>query len=440
MQAVIMAGGKGTRLSALTKDLIPKAMVEVKGIPLIGWQIKELKKYNINKITVVVGHLKDKIIEYLKDGKEFDCEIDYIIENEALGTAGAFYYLKDRIKDEYFLLVFGDVFFNIDIDRMEAFHKEKKSLATLFIHPNSHPFDSDLVEIDINNKIINFDSKNNTRNYYYNNLVNAGIYILNKSVLDKVSTLKKIDLEKDILSLMIKNNENIYGYVSSEYVKDVGTPERIESMLIDLEKKVIENKNLKKKQKAIFLDRDGTINKLNSFIYKENQFELEDFVVEAIKLINKSSYLAIVLTNQPSVARGLCEEEDIEYIHKKLKTLLGEKGAYLDGIYFCPHHPDKGFLGENIKYKISCNCRKPQLGLLEKAEKDFNIDISSSYMIGDSTIDLEFAKRAKLKSILLETGYAGKDGKYEAKEDFKASNLLEAVKIILNKEEKNDRI
>lgn len=433
MQAVIMAGGKGTRLSTITKNEIPKPMVEIKGKPLLLWQLEELKKYNITRVTMIIGYLGEKIQEYFKDGKEFGFEIDYIVEESPLGTAGAFYYLKDKIESDYFMLVFGDVFFNIDINRMESFHKENNSLATLFVHPNAHPYDSDLVELSENNKVIRFDSKNNVRDYWYDNIVNAGIYIIDKKVCDKVKEPIKTDFEKEILAKMADRGEAIYGYVSPEYVKDVGTVDRIESAIKDLESGLIVNKNLENKQKAIFLDRDGTINKYRGFISKENEFDLEDGAIEGIKMINTSGYLAIVVTNQPSVARGLCECSDIDYIHKKMKSLLGKEGAFVDEVYYCPHHPDKGFPEENPLYKIDCECRKPKIGMIEKAVSRFNIDLSSSWIVGDSSLDMELGKRAGLKSALVLTGSAGKDGKYEFKADIIAKDIKEAVEEILKK-------
>lgn len=434
MKAVIMAGGKGTRLESLTKGEIPKPMIPIKEKPLLLWQIEELKRYGIVDITMIIGHLGEKISEYFGNGEKFGVNIYYILENKPLGTAGAFYYLKDRLKDEYFLLLFGDIFFNIDIDKMEAFHKAKKAKVTLFAHPNSHPYDSDLVETDADEKVICFDSKNNKRDYWYDNMVNAGIYILDKSVCEKVHEAVKTDFEKDILALMAASGEAIYAYKSPEYVKDVGTVDRIKKAVTELDAGLIARKNLSNKQAAIFLDRDGTINKLDNFIYRAEDFELEEGVIEAIGNINSSGLLAIVITNQPSVARGLCDISDIDYIHKKLKTLLGKEGVFLDDIFYCPHHPDKGFPEENPLYKVDCECRKPKTGMIELAKEKFNIDLSSSYMVGDSSMDIELAKRAGLKSVLVMTGLGGTDNKYDAKPDYTAKNLYEAVQKILSVE------
>ena len=160
---------------------------------------------------------------------------------------------------------------------------------------------------------------------------------------------------------------------------------------------MVQAKNLHNKQKAIFLDRDGTINKYVGFLRNIDDFELIEGVSETIKKINQSGYLAIVVTNQPVIARGEVTWDELHEIHRKMETLLGKDGAYIDGIYICPHHPDKGFEGERPEYKFDCDCRKPKPGLLLQAAKDFNIDLSQSVMIGDSESDVKAGKNAGCK-------------------------------------------
>ena len=188
-------------------------------------------------------------------------------------------------------------------------------------------------------------------------------------------------------------------------------------MEADYKNGVVEAKNLCNRQKAIFLDRDGTINKYVGFLRNIGDFELIEGVSEAIKLINQSGYLAIVVTNQPVIARGEVSWDELNEIHKKMATLLGKDGAYIDGLYICPHHPDKGFVGERPEYKIDCECRKPKPGLLLQAAKDFNIDLKESYMIGDSHRDVEAGENAGLK-------------KSVKVEENKENALLEALKRI----------
>ena len=429
--AVIMAGGKGSRLLSITNDEIPKPMVPVDGKPLLEYQVEKLKTYGIKKIVMIVGHLGEKIVDHFKEGKNFGVEIDYIFEKEPLGTAGAFYYLKDKTDAKDFMLVFGDIFFDMDFDRMEDFHFKNSALTTLLAHPNGHPYDSDLIQMDDNGRVIGFDSKHNVRDYWYDNMVNAGMYIINKRLLDLVKEPVKTDFEKDILANQVKLGASIYAYHTPEYVKDVGTVDRINATVEELKSGLIQSKNLKNKQRAIFLDRDGTMNVSKGFISKADDLELIPGTIDAIKAINKSGALAIVITNQPVIARGECSFEELHNIHNKLKTLLGEKGAFVDDIFYCPHHPDKGFEGEVPELKFDCECRKPKTGMIEEAVKKYNIDLSKSYMVGDSTMDLETARNAGIKSVLVNTGFAGNDGKYDRSCDIEADNLFDAVEKII---------
>lgn len=431
MQAVIMAGGKGTRLRAVTNDEIPKPMAPVAGKPILQWQVEQLREQGIADIVLIVGYLGEKIQEFFGDGGRFGVRIRYIEETVPLGTAGALSMLPPLLNEDAFFLIFGDVLFDIDLARMMAFHREKRTKATLFVHPNSHPFDSDLVVSSDTGKVQGFDSKHNVRRGWYHNCVNAGFYVLDKSVCEGIPKETKVDLEKELLTEMIESGDSVYAYRSSEYIKDVGTVERIAAAEEELQSGYIAKRSLRQKQKAIFLDRDGTINRKNGLIYREEQFELEDGVIDAIRRINQSGYLAILVTNQPVVARGLCQIEDVENIHKKLETLLGQEGVYLDDIRFCPHHPDKGYPEENPAYKIPCRCRKPDIGMIEDCVEKYNIDLGKSWMVGDTTMDIQTGKNAGIRTALVLTGDAGKDGKYDVTPDLICKDLGQAVEMIL---------
>lgn len=398
MQTVIMAGGKGTRIASVNAE-VPKPMLEVCGKPILEHQIEVLKRQNLTDIILVIGYLGSVIRDYFQDGSKYGVHISYIEEKELLGTAGSFYYLKDIIQDDFFLLN-GDLIFDVDLHRFMNFHKEKHALATLFTHPNNHPYDSGLIIANEDGTITKWIHKEEERGFLRNR-VNAGIHIISPMVLERFTELKKTDLDREVLKPLIPSGR-VYAYDSPEYVKDMGTPERYRQVEQDLLKGRVRARNLDRKQKCIFLDRDGTLNVYKGFLTDIEELELIPGTAEALKCINSSEYLAIVITNQPVIARGGCSVQELEEIHNKLETLLGKEGAYIDALYYCPHHPDKGFEGERPEYKIECGCRKPKPGMLLKAAEDYNIDLSQSIMIGDGKNDMEAGKAAGCQTILVD--------------------------------------
>lgn len=406
-----MAGGKGTRIQSIASD-IPKPMIPINGVPVLEIELCSLRDQGFDYFIFTVGHLADCIIDYFGDGSKWGVHIEYYRETAPLGNAGALF--KLNLVDD-FLLIIGDAIFDIDFNRMVNYHKEKGGLVTLFTHPNSHPYDSGVVIADKNGSVQSWLNKEDIRPQYYKNRVNAGIHIISPKVLEMSGIDKtlvgtdvngkifKVDLDRQLLKPLCGTSK-MFCYDSPEYVKDMGTPERFYQVEKDFINGTIQAKNLKKKQKAIFLDRDGTINKYIGYLHRADEFELTVDSAEAIGLINKSSYLAIVITNQPVIARGETTFEELEEIHNKMETLLGNEGVYLDGIYYCPHHPHKGYEGEIPELKFECACRKPKPGMLLKAAEDFNIDLSKSYMIGDSDIDVEAGVNAGCKVIKIEEG------------------------------------
>lgn len=419
MKVVIMAGGKGTRISSVASD-IPKPMIKVEGIPVLEREIECLKNQGFDDIILTVSHLGNIIMDYFGDGsgnspvtgEPFGVHIEYYFEEEPLGNAGALFKIKDKLTSE-FLLLNADAMFDVDFNRFVAFHRKHGGLVTIFTHPNSHPYDSGLIITNGNGVVEKWLTKEDERPTYYKNRVNAGLHVINPKVLELVGINSdsvgkigvegkpiKVDLDRQLLKPLVGTGK-MFCYDSPEYVKDMGTPERYNSVCKDCKEGRISAKNLNNKQKAIFLDRDGTINKYVGFLRNIDDFELIDGVAEAIRKINESGYLAIVVTNQPVIARGEVSFEELEEIHNKMETLLGKEGAYLDAIYYCPHHPHKGYEGERSELKIACECRKPKPGMLFKAAEDFSIDLSQSWMIGDGENDVKAGINAGCKTVLL---------------------------------------
>jgi D,D-heptose 1,7-bisphosphate phosphatase len=396
--------------------------------PILHHQVDLLVKYGIGDIIILVNHLKDPIIEYFGDGSRFNARITYFEEPVPLGTVGGIKEIEERFTGD-FLVLYGDVMINMDLSRLISYHLQKQSQCTLVLHPNDHPYDSDLVEVDATDRVVAFHAKPHDNDVWYRNLVNAGVYILSPQVLKFLEKGKKADFGRDIFPNAI-GKFTLYGYHTSEYLKDMGTPERLEKVRGDLESGKIRYSNYEYIQRAIFLDRDGVLNVERSYISRPEDLELYDFTPAAIRKINQAGLLSVVITNQSAIARNLCTEDDIHTIHKKLETLLGEQKAWLDAIYFCPHHPDKGFPEENPRYKIDCDCRKPRIGLFRQAIAKFNIDPGKSFMIGDSERDIQAGINAGCITIGVRTGYGIK--KSTLLPDYMFANLAEAVDFIVD--------
>ena len=431
MKTVIMAGGKGTRISSVASD-IPKPMIKIDGMPVLEHEIGCLRDQGFTDIILTVSHLGNIIIDYFGDGrkvspvtgKPFGVSIEYFFEEKPLGNAGALFLLKEKLTDD-FLLLNADAIFDVDFNRIVAFHKVHGGMATLFTHPNNHPYDSGLIIADEQCAVVKWLTKEDDRKGYYRNRVNAGLHVVSPRLLDVDIHTEKVDLDRQLLKPLAGTGK-MFVYDSPEYVKDMGTPERYEMVCNDFRNGKVKARNLKNKQKAIFLDRDGTINKYVGFLRNIDDFELLPNVTDAIKKINQSEYLAIVITNQPVIARGEVSIQELEQIHNKMETLLGNHGVYLDAIYYCPHHPHKGYEGERPEYKIDCECRKPKPGMLLQAAEDFNIDLEQSWMIGDGENDVLAGLAAGCKTTLL-----CRENDKNCGQDTTADDLYNAISAVL---------
>lgn len=432
MKAVIMAGGKGTRISSIASD-IPKPMIKIENKPVLEHEIECLRAQGFTDLIITVSHLGHIIMDYFGDGskvspvtgRSFGVHIEYFVEEVPLGNAGALFRLKNKLTED-FLLLNADAIFDVDFNRFVAYHKTKGGWVTLFTHPNSHPYDSGLIVADKNGAVENWLAKEDVRPQWYKNRVNAGLHVISPEVLEAVIDTSKIDLDRQLLKPLAGTGK-MFCYDSPEYVKDMGTPDRFEAVCRDFKDGIVQSKNLKNKQKAVFMDRDGTINKYVGFLRNINEFELLPGVADAIKRINESGYLAIVVTNQPVIARGEVSIPELTEIHNKMETQLGAEGAYLDAIYYCPHHPHKGYEGEVPELKIDCDCRKPKPGMLLRAAEDFNIDLSQSWMIGDGENDIKAGKAAGCKTALIDnvgSGGLGQDKSVKSLKEFTMEVIL----------------
>jgi histidinol-phosphate phosphatase family protein len=432
MQAVILAGGAGTRLSHVTGQL-PKALIEIAGKPLLHRQLELIARHGFDRVLLLVKHGADYIRASCGDGTAWGISIEYVEEAQPLGTAGALLAAFEQLQDR-FLVLYGDTVLNVDLGRMWAEHCKREADATLFVHPNDHPYDSDIVEASSQDRVIAVHPYPHPPGRDLPNLVNAALYVIDKNCLGKVpGQSASVDLAKHFFPDLLRDGKYLTAYRSREYIKDAGTAERLAAVRADVISGRVSRGSLMTPAAAVFLDQDGTLIDHPGYIADPDQVRLFPGVSDAIRRLNRSEYLSIVVTNQPAVARGEIDEHGLKLIHNRLEQTLGRDRAYLEGIYYCPHHPDKGFAGENLNYKINCTCRKPAVGLAERAATEMNIDLGRSWVIGDTTTDLEMARRAGIRSVLVGTGQSGQDGRYPQRPDFEFSDLSAAVSFILDR-------
>lgn len=410
-QLVILAGGQGTRLKSVTGDL-PKPMAPVGGIAVLEHQVRSAARYGFEEVILLTGYRSEVIENHFGDGSRWNVRFRYCLDREPLGTAGAALAVLDQF-DEQFLLLYGDVMHDVDLRKFADFHSEQAgAAASLLVHPNDHPQDSDLVEMADDGRISAFHGYPHGEGSWYRNVVNAGLYALTReSLVPYAGSGEKLDFAKDLFPRMLLDGRKLYGYFSREYIKDMGTPERLAKVNAHHAEGRIQRLNLANSVPAVFLDRDGTVIRHLPFLSRAEQVELIEGAAESIRRIHDSGYLAVLITNQPVIARGECSVAELERIHGRMEHLLAtECKSYLDAIYYCPHHPDSGFAGEIPELKIRCECRKPATGMIDRAALDLNIDLSRSWFIGDSLRDWQTAIHARLTPLFVNSG---EDNGYE---------------------------
>ncbi len=428
MQVVILAGGRGTRLGEHAR-LIPKPMVSIGDRPNLEHQVILAARHGFTKVLFLVSHLADRIEAHFGDGRAFGVEATYCVEDPPLGTAGALRQAGELL-EERFLVLYGDVFIDCDLGRLWRDHVDNRALATLVVHPNDHPYDSDVVEADPQGWITNMHPKSRSPDIYLANMVNAGAVVIDRELLSFISPGQHLDLASEVFPPLVTCGR-LRAYRSAEYFRDFGTPDRLARTRADFGSGKTARYNRAHKRPAVFLDRDGVINKEVSHLSDEAQLELIPGVGNAIRQLNEAGFLVVVVTNQPVIARGECTLDMLRRIHNKMETLLGRERAWIDALYFCPHHPDKGFANEVPQLKVDCACRKPNTGMFEQAVRDWNIDLSASYGVGDSRRDILAARCMDIRTIGVRTGHGCQDCNEAEFPDYWAEDLADAIDIIL---------
>jgi histidinol-phosphate phosphatase family protein len=430
-QLVVLAGGMGTRLAAVTGGL-PKALVPVAGKPVLERQVELAARHGIERVLLLLGHGAEEVVAWTRTWTGPGVEFSWQIEREPRGTGGA---IVDALHalDERFVLFFADQLLDFDVGQLVEHHAAAENDVTVVVHPNDHPHDSDLLEVDDAGRV-NALHRPPHAGRLIRNIVNAATYVIEKRSLEPMVVPEgdRADLARDLLPRMINSGTRVGAYRSREYLKDMGTPERLAKVEADLATGVVAGRRADRPMPAILLDRDGTINVERGRITRPDDIELIDGVAVAIKRAHAAGYLVAVVTNQPVIARGDCTFQEVDAIHARMELLLAESRAYVDAIYVCPHHPDRGFPGEIPHLKGPCRCRKPATGLVEDAVRELHLDPAATWLIGDSSSDVACALAAGLIPAVVSTGHAGNDGRHPTHLALRFSTAADAVDFAID--------
>lgn len=371
-QAIILAGGKGTRLGGFTKN-IPKPMLEVGGKPFLEFLVWNLARQGVSDILIFAGYKSEKIKEYFHNKFFYGSFIKVLIEEIPLGTGGCLKKHKEYLDDRFWLLN-GDTFFDSSLlEIFQQFSEDDEIIinGTLIDDPDRY---GSLV-IDSQNYVLEFNEKKRSGE----SLISAGIYLLHKKYITNLPD-GFISLEKDIFPNLAKHKK-IKLFVSEAFFIDIGIPDSLAFARDIFDKKM--------RKPALFIDRDGTINEDSGYTHKIEDLKLVKGAAEVIKLANKRGFYVILITNQGGISKGIFSQEQMEIFNEGLINKLRSLGANLDFVYFCPHHPE----AHDAKMR-QCECRKPKSGLIDKALTELPILKERSFMLGDDEKDVEAALNA----------------------------------------------
>lgn len=433
MQAVILAGGKGTRLSA-DPDAPPKPLTPLGGVSVLDHLLGRIGPQGVGDIVICSSYRADMVERAIGDGARYGLRVRHVVERTPLGTAGAVRAVADLL-DDRFLVVYGDVLADVDLAAMVAFHARSGALATLAVHPNDHPFDSDRVVTDRHGKVLRMARKEDSAGPEAGALCNAALYVVERRlVLDHIPDDGVArDFARDVFPSVLRGGGALSAWRTTEYLKDMGTPKRRARVEADLAAGVPARMRRASSRPAVLFDRDGVLVEDVPYITKAEEVALIPGAAHALARLNASHSLAAVCTNQPVIARGAITEDDLHALHRHIEGLFGREGAWIDGIFACPHHTDRGFAGERAELKIACDCRKPGAGLIHEAVAALSIDRRASVFVGDRTADLVAAKRGGVLPIGVRTGAACRDGKHPiAPEVALVDDVSEAVSLVLD--------
>tara|TARA_B100000575_G_scaffold253693_1_gene222392 strand:- start:714 stop:1871 length:1158 start_codon:yes stop_codon:yes gene_type:complete len=375
-QGLILCGGHGTRLGNITKR-VPKPLIKVNNFTVVEHIIKNLSRFGINQIFLLCYYKFELFKKKFHKKKYFGVEIRCIKEKKLLGSSGALFNVRKKLH-RHFLMCNGDTFFDINISDLAYEYFNKKAIAFLALKKLNDDKRYDQFRITKNGKL-SIDVKKKSK------LINSGIYILSKKIVPYL--VKFGSLEKEVFMKLPKNK--IFGKRYNSRFLDMGIKKDLNKL-----PKFLNFINFKP---CLFLDRDGVINKDNGYVFQKEKFVWRKNIFKYVKKYNDNNYLVIIITNQSGIGRGFYKESDVKKLHNWMVNKFRSNGANIDKIYYAPYFKDSKI----YKYRLKKNLRKPSIGMIQEAKKDFNIKMNQSILIGDSETDKQTAINANIKFRIL---------------------------------------
>jgi len=383
-QAVILVGGRGTRLGALT-DSLPKPLADIAGRPFLDWQIEEVARFGFSKITLLAGYKADAIAERYAGRGVRGAVVEVLTEAEARGTAGALTLFADRL-DPRFLLMNGDTLFPINLLDLAA--RAGRTPVTMALRRTAPDGRYGTVDVAEGGAILGF----RARSLDSGGPINAGIYVIDHAIVDEIAPGRSVSLEAEIFPHLATEGRMRGALYDAPFI-DIGVPADLERAQREIPAMV--------RRPAVFLDRDGVLIVDDGYPHDPARIRWIAGAVEAVKRLNDAGYYVFVVTNQAGVARGLYPESQIAVAHRWMSGVLAEQGAHVDGFEYCAHHPQAPL----AEWRRDCRRRKPAPGMIEDILSRWPIDRERSFLVGDKPSDLAAARAAGVAAHL----FAGPD-------------------------------
>lgn len=400
-QAVILAGGYGTRLKPFT-NTSPKPMYPCSGKPFLEYLIKQVRDFGITDLILLLGYLPEKIIDYFGDGSDWNVQIRYRVTPVEYETGLRLRSAYDMLEDE-FLLMYCDNYCPVSLERLKRKYDESGAELVFTAYRNEDGYTKSNLKITDTGLVEVYDKKRNVPGLQG---VDIGYAVVKKRVLELLPE-GNCNFEESVYPKLVRDKK-LYAVMTDHRYYSVGSWERIK-----LTEKFFSGR------KYIFLDRDGTLNvrpPKACYIEKPKDFVWLDGAKEAVKRLKDAGYTILLVTNQPGLARGNLTEETLAAIHKKMQDDLARIGACIDKIYYCPHNWEEG-----------CTCRKPKPGMLYQAQKEFSIDLTRCYLLGDDERDIAAGEAAGCRCLLISEAFTLADAVSKILKDESAADTVSRI-------------